>query len=380
MDICKKENCTGCGACAFVCPKMCISMQEDTIGVMYPVVDSSKCVQCRRCTQVCPQLSTPEYNRPVKAYAAWSADSEERTTSASGGIAAEIYKFASDNNMMFVGTLTNENFSVELTLTDNIARLSEFKNSKYVFSMAYKLYPQIKTAIKENKTTIVIGLPCQIAAVKKLFKSTEQFIFIDLVCHGTTPTSYLKQHIQKLNKELNAYAKKISFRDPEPGTEKYFFSLFDVSGKKFYSKRTADGDTYQYGYHRMISYRENCYHCLYARSERISDITLSDYKGLGKLKPCEYDEKKVSCVLINTEKGQEIINTLMIMNRIIAEERPVEEPLQGDKQLQHPSQKDRRRIDFEKYIVKTNADFEKTMCIVMWRAKVRSFLRKLIGR
>jgi hypothetical protein len=61
----------------------------------------------------------------------------------------------------------------------------------------------------------------------------------------------------------------------------------------------------------MISYRENCYHCIFAQKQRISDLTLSDYKGLGRMAPCDFNNLKVSSVLVNTEKGDEFLNELI---------------------------------------------------------------------
>lgn len=58
----------------------------------------------------------------------------------------------------------------------------------------------------------------------------------------------------------------------------------------------------------MISYRENCYHCQFARQHRISDITISDYKGLGKYAPSNIiDNRQVSCILVNTDKGKTLL-------------------------------------------------------------------------
>lgn len=49
-----KEDCCGCTACASVCPKQAISMQEDEDGFEYPEIDTLKCVECQMCMKVCP--------------------------------------------------------------------------------------------------------------------------------------------------------------------------------------------------------------------------------------------------------------------------------------------------------------------------------------
>lgn len=67
IQLASKENCTACGACAFVCPKQCISMREDDLGIMYPVMDDRDCISCKRCLKVCPILSPLDYHEPKKA-------------------------------------------------------------------------------------------------------------------------------------------------------------------------------------------------------------------------------------------------------------------------------------------------------------------------
>ena len=49
ITIKEKEHCTGCYACANICPKGCISMETDQEGFWYPEVDYSQCIECGRC-------------------------------------------------------------------------------------------------------------------------------------------------------------------------------------------------------------------------------------------------------------------------------------------------------------------------------------------
>lgn len=379
MKICSDEKCTACGACGFSCPKNAIVMQENQVGVVYPVVNESLCIQCGRCRKICPQINLPEFYNPKKVYAAWSADQEERRTSASGGIAAEIYKSALEQQVSICGAKLNSDFSVSFELGDNVKDIEKFKNSKYVFSTMYEIYPQLRKLLKAGGQAVVIGLPCQIAAIRNLFPNEEKLLLVDLVCHGTTSFSYLKQHISWLETKFNDHAVKMSFRDPYKHTYTYTFTLYNKMGEQFYAQRTKDGDTYQFGYHRMISYRENCYNCSFAKEKRISDITLSDYKGLGKLSPCDFGEQKVSNVMIHTNKGEIWISDLIKQGHIIAEERPIREPILGDAQLQHPSEKSRARLDFQKYIQYYNGDFEKTMRSVLRKEAKRELSQKILS-
>ncbi|MBQ9737117.1 MAG: Coenzyme F420 hydrogenase/dehydrogenase, beta subunit C-terminal domain [Clostridia bacterium] len=377
MEICPKKSCTGCGACAHVCPKKCISMKENDIGAVYPDVDENACVSCGKCQKVCPVLKDEGFLTPTKAYAAFSSNNEERRTSASGGIAAEIYRLAANEKMLSVGAKSNEDFSVTLELAQSAEDIKAFKNSKYVFSTAYSLYPKLKKSLEAGERIIVIGLPCQIAAVKSLFGEEENLYLVDLVCHGTTPVKYLKQHISDLEKMYGKQAEEMSFRDPDKGTAKFTFTLYDKDNNCFYAKRTMEGDTYQIGYHKGISYRENCYRCKWARVERVSDLTLCDYWGIGKAAPWELEKEKISCILVNTEKGQDIVNQLVEKNMMQAFERPLKEPIRANRQLQSPVDKSKARLDFEKYIVLSKGNFEETMANVIKRQKVRDNTAKM---
>ena len=260
-------------------------------------------------------------------------------------IAAEVYKEALQEGYLIAGAKQNEDFTVTLDVSDNADAIADFKNSKYVFSSAYTLFPKIKELLKKGEKVAVIGLPCQVAALRKIF------------------------------------------RDPETYTYTFTFTLYNSDNQRFYAQRTKDGDTYQFGYHRTVTYRENCYHCHFARDKRISDVTLSDYKGLGKKAPCSFNAIKVSSVLINTPKGETFIKKLIGGHHIFAEERPVREPIEGDLQLRQPSQKKSARFDFERLIVQNHGDFEKTMIEVIklherreTRMKILNFPRRVLSK
>lgn len=361
----EKQSCTGCGACASQCPHSCITMQENEQGVVLPIIDASKCVECHACEKVCPVLAPPSPYEPQMAYAAWSNDAEERRTSASGGVAIELYKFALEHGYKAIGASQNKDFSVTHKVASTREELSPFKNSKYVFSDAYEAYPQIKNLLKIGERIIFIGLPCQVAALRKLFHDHQNLLLVEVVCHGTTPLSYLRQHIQMLERQAGKKAARMSFRDPDTYTYTYTFTLYTESGERFYAKRTKDGDTYQFGYHRSISYRENCYHCPFAKRQRVADITLSDYNGLGKMAPCDYSQQKVSCILVHSEKGKSFIKAVLESRRLHCDERPVDEPIAGDPRLHEPCRKSKARYDFERISIKSASDFETIMCEVI---------------
>lgn len=380
MKLASKETCTGCNACAYICPKKCISFKNDeTYDIAYPVIDETQCINCGKCQKVCPALSPLEGGVPLKAYAAWSSDSEERRTSASGGIAVEIYKYALKCGCSTVGAAFGNNFQVYLKISDELDSIKGFKNSKYVFSSTNSLFQEMNTCLKAGGKIAVIALPCQIAAIKKIFcRYLDNLLLVDLVCHGVTPTAYLTQHIKSIEQKKGDKAISVFFRDPAYSTDTFTFTLYNVKGNCFYAKRTANRDSYQVGYHRMISYRENCYHCQFAKQYRISDLTISDYKGLGKYAPSGIsDNRHVSCILINTDKGRDFVDCLIKQGNIVAEERPVHEPIDGDAQLRYPSQKSLARKIFERRMKLCDGNFERAMFPIIYMVSFQRFLYRI---
>lgn len=74
-----------------------------------------------------------------------------------------------------------------------------YRNSKYVYSDAGNIYYEVGKNLVNQRGVLFIGLPCQVAALKKyLFVkkiSLELLFTVDIVCHGTTPEekSFLKR-------------------------------------------------------------------------------------------------------------------------------------------------------------------------------------------
>ena len=87
IQIKDKKDCCGCSACVQRCPKQCITMQSDgKEGFLYPVVDTTLCINCGLCEKVCPVINQSEARKPLKVYAAYNKDVEIRLQSSSGGI------------------------------------------------------------------------------------------------------------------------------------------------------------------------------------------------------------------------------------------------------------------------------------------------------
>lgn len=159
-----KSKCTGCFACANICPKKCISMAADNEGFLYPVVNTELCINCGLCEKVCPIVNgkTARDKREVKVYAAINNNEEIRLNSSSGGIFTLIAESVIDKGGVVFGAAFDKEFNLKHTYTETIDRLAQFRGSKYVQSIIGETYKQAKHFLESGRIVLFTGTPCQI--------------------------------------------------------------------------------------------------------------------------------------------------------------------------------------------------------------------------
>lgn len=376
IEICEHDECTGCAACRDACPKRCISMVADELDALHPHIDENVCIDCKLCQKTCPDNKEQKFSTPKKVWAAWSNDKKVRHTSASGGIACELYRYWLSIGGVAAGVIYERKNGCHFVLIENESILEEVQNSKYTFSDTKGIYKVVKEKLQANIPVLFVGVPCQVAGLYGFLKKDySNLTTIDIICHGMPPSAYLEQHISSIEKKKKEHAKRLSFRDPRYHTYTFTFTLYNIVSKLFYKKKVLDTDNYQLGYHRALIYRENCYQCHYARKERIGDLTLGDFSGLGRLAPFEHDRHNVSCILQNTYKGAALLAAVEGEGRIYKEERPKEEAFKYEKQLIAPSVKHVERDLFETEYRK-NKNFEQASNVSLSQEKRKALQAK----
>ena len=328
IEICKKENCTGCFACMNICPKNAITAGEDEYAKTIPLIDKDKCIECGLCVKVCPANQQVELSYPKKCYAAWGKDESERKDCSSGGVASILSKAVINEKGIVYGAAFNHDLKLTHMGAESESEIQKFKGSKYVQSYIGFSFRQIKEQLKTGRMVLFVGTPCQVAGLKSyLGKEYENLLMIDIVCHGTPPMKYLKEYMETVDPKKRAT--NITFR----GKKDYCFTLYNEN-KVFYSMKSSC-DVYFYAFLKGLIHRDNCYECQWAKAERCSDITIGDFWGLEKESLKEPYTGKVSVVLINTLLGEKFWEKYKKF--FDYEERTVREAVAGNAQLKRPS-------------------------------------------
>ena len=348
MIICDDKKCTGCAACFNVCPKGCIAMTFNERNELSPTIDADKCVNCGACQRVCPVNKLVEKIPSAKCYACYAP--EERDSSSSGGIAAELAKLFISKGDCVCGAVY-ENGTVHHKIVESEEELPKLKGSKYVQSYIDDIYKQIKVKLKD-KNVLFVGTPCQVAGLRNFVGRSDRLYCVDLICHGGTSHRYLDAILPKKDGEL-------SFRKNGDIAVRLDDDVVKYSGESIAA------------FLKMMSYRECCYSCRYADTERVGDITLGDFWGI---KDFPETEKGVSIALVNTEKGTAMFDA--IKSGLYCEERQLNEALGGNPQLSRPSIPHKHRDLFMKTV--NRKGFVKAVHKSMKKEMVKLTIKKIV--
>ena len=310
IDIKKKSECCGCYACTNICPKQCIEMKIDNEGFWYPEVDKDRCIDCSLCEKVCPELATPKKEEfKTIAYACKNRNENVRLSSSSGGVFTSLCEYVINNGGVVFGVAFNENFEVEHMEATTIEECEKFRGSKYVQSKIGETYKSAKKYLNEGRIVLFTGTQCQIKGLNLfLRKKYNNLIAVDIVCHGVPSPRVFNLYKENLKKEYNSEINSISFRDKSNGWKNYRYRISFKDGQV--DQKLHHNNIYSKGFLKDLYLRPSCYSCEAKNFKSNSDITLADYWGVQN-KHAEFDDDKgISLILVNSEKGQEIFTKI----------------------------------------------------------------------
>lgn len=312
----EKKYCCNCSACYNICPKQAIDIVEDEYGFTYPKINKEICIQCGLCRKICTFKSNDKYNKVEKiAYVSYSTDEDIRKNSASGGIFASIAKEILQLHGLVYGC-SLENFDGKLIpkhiKIDKIDQLYKLQGSKYVQSDIGETFKFVKEDLEKEKLVLFSGTPCQVAGLKSFLRKDFNNLFtIDIICHGVPSAKFFQDYLNYMEKKINGKIINFKFRDKIKGW-RLVASIRYKQGKKEKLKIIYPEES---SYYKMFLdskiYRDSCYRCPYANSNRPAELTIGDYWGIENVHPELLEElnikKGVSCLVVNNQKGKEII-------------------------------------------------------------------------
>lgn len=308
------EKCCGCEGCRSICPKLAIKMTESTDGFILPEVTPELCVECGLCEKVCPMYHAGKAISSTvgDAYAAVNKNDVELSQSSSGGIFSLVADYVLNKGGFVAGASFDRSLTLHHIVTEDRNEISNLRGSKYLQSRIGNTFSAIKRILNTGKLVYFVGTGCQVAGLKLfLRKDYENLITSDILCHGVPPQSVFDAMIKVVEAKYNGKIEKYSFRDKSIwGWSCSSSSYINIKSKLKYLGNEPIQKAYFNAFIKADNYRESCYVCPYAQSNRSGDITLGDFWGVEKYLPIKDIRKGVSAILVNTSKGQQLLDRI----------------------------------------------------------------------
>ena len=306
IQILQERDCCGYGACSVVCPQNCITMQEGTLGHLFPRVDQTKCVGCGLCDRVCPMQVNLKHCDRQTAVAAFAKDASTRFEGSSGGMFGVFSKKLLANGYIVYGAAFDEDLKLQCMSANTVEELSPLYKSKYLQSDMTGGFKKIKEQLRAGKKILFVSTPCQVYALKSyLMEDYPNLLTVDFFCHGVPSQRFFNQCLAEEEKALGSKILRYGFRAKKKrGATPHYVALS-------YEKNGRQKDIIDYYFvspfyaifQKYIDLRESCYNCRFAGRNRASDITIGDFHDIDRYIQGVNRFDGVSTVVLNTPKG-----------------------------------------------------------------------------
>ena len=300
-------KCSGCTACAAVCPVNCIEMKPDRDGFFYPQIRMNACIHCGKCEKICPVLNQDDDVGPLPA--AWAVKNPDETcrkSSSSGGLFSVLAQGILARGGVVYGAAMNEMLQVVHCAAENTEQLLVLRGSKYVACNLGNMFKEVRQQLDANRPVLFSGTPCQVEGLLAfLGRPYENLCTVDLICHGVPTAKAWEAYCRCREKEQGAKITDVNFRSKTTGWKQFSMELRFEDGQIYTAVQRSD--PYMHAFLDNLCLRPSCHTCAFKGEHRHSDITLADFWGIGTLLPEADDDGGVSLALVHTQKGSALL-------------------------------------------------------------------------
>ena len=246
-------------------------------------------------------------------YAAKNRNESLRLAASSGGVFSLLAHTVLSENGLVYGAAYDAEEAVRHIRVSSEKELKRLYGAKYAPSDISGIYEAVRDDLEKGRRVLFSGTPCQTAGLSHfLKKDTEQLLLVDLVCHGVPTGEAWKSYLAYRQREdgQESPPSRIDLRSKATGWSHYGYAVsFDYPSGFHYEKRNTE-DSYLQAFTSNLTLRTACLTCSHKGLDRVSDFTLGDLWGVWDILPEMDDDKGVSLVMVHSEKGRRLWQTL----------------------------------------------------------------------
>lgn len=236
-----------------------------------------------------------------KTYAVKHKDSVVRAFSRSGGMFTALSDRVLKDRGVVYGCVMTEDFAAIHVRASGVKERNRMRGSKYIQSAMGDVFRQVKSDLDSGYEVLFSGTSCQVAGLKAFLKREyENLICVDVVCFGVPSPLVWKKYLEWQEKKHHGKILGADFRN------KTDYGWRDHVESLWFEKKRVDSRIFVTLFYGHVIVRPCCYQCPYKDVTHPGDLTLADYWGIEKAVPGFDDDKGVSLVLVNNEKGERL--------------------------------------------------------------------------
>lgn len=301
------EMCCGCKACGDVCPKGAIQYHTDIEGFFYPFVNND-CINCGLCRKVCPELNPNKLGEiDDKQYiGCLDKNQKRRNTGSSGGVFGLLAEALLNEGYEICGAAFDNSLQLHHQFASNISEIERLKKSKYLQSDCSSIYASIKKKLKAGEKLMFVGTPCQCNALRNVAGQSENLILVDFACHGVPSQDLFDKCIKYYEQHHNCKVIEYTFRHKPKryGAPQNYLLTVNKDGAISKVAGRYYQEPFYFGFQKYSTLRPSCYECQWAKTERVSDLTLADFWGVESATEKWDRTAHPSLMILNTNKGR----------------------------------------------------------------------------